>query len=62
MEGACPRRGLTPPRAKSLVRVADVSRTLLSQKLISKNLWEHLHIAVLFPDEICENKTQVGLV
>ncbi|WMV58504.1 hypothetical protein MTR67_051889 [Solanum verrucosum] len=25
MEGACPHRGLAPPRAKSLVRIADVS-------------------------------------
>ncbi|WMV45349.1 hypothetical protein MTR67_038734 [Solanum verrucosum] len=25
MEGACPRRGLAPPRTKSLVRVADSS-------------------------------------
>ncbi|WMV46144.1 hypothetical protein MTR67_039529 [Solanum verrucosum] len=30
MEGACPRRRLAPPRAKSLVRIADVSQTFLS--------------------------------
>ncbi|WMV08683.1 hypothetical protein MTR67_002068 [Solanum verrucosum] len=59
MEGACPRRGLPPLRAKSLVRVADVSQTLKSRNLISRNLWEHLRVADLFPDEICENKTQV---
>ncbi|WMV45887.1 hypothetical protein MTR67_039272 [Solanum verrucosum] len=59
MEEACPRRGLAPPWTKLLVRIADVSRTLLSRNLISRNLWEHLHIEDLFPDEICENKTQV---
>ncbi|WMV30171.1 hypothetical protein MTR67_023556 [Solanum verrucosum] len=59
MEGACPHCGLAPPRAKSLVHVIDVSQTLLSRNLISRNLWEHLRIADLFPDEICENKTQV---
>ncbi|WMV08878.1 hypothetical protein MTR67_002263 [Solanum verrucosum] len=59
LEGACPRRGLAPPREKCLVGVVDVSQTLLSQSLISRNLWEHLRVANLFPDEICENKTQV---
>ncbi|WMV25076.1 hypothetical protein MTR67_018461 [Solanum verrucosum] len=59
LEGACPRRGLAPPRDKCLVRIADVSQTLLSRNLISRNLWEHLRIADLFPNEICENKTQV---
>ncbi|WMV24947.1 hypothetical protein MTR67_018332 [Solanum verrucosum] len=53
MEGACPRRRLAPPRDKNLVRVADVSHTLLSQNLISRNLWEHLRVADLCPDEIC---------
>ncbi|WMV19199.1 hypothetical protein MTR67_012584 [Solanum verrucosum] len=28
MERACPRRGLAPPRAKSLVRVTGKSQTL----------------------------------
>ncbi|WMV50070.1 hypothetical protein MTR67_043455 [Solanum verrucosum] len=59
MERACPRHGLARPRAKSLVRVADVSQTLLSRNLISRNLWEHLRVADLFHDEICKNKTQV---
>ncbi|WMV45645.1 hypothetical protein MTR67_039030 [Solanum verrucosum] len=39
IEGACPRRGLAPPWTKCLVRVMDVSQTLLSQNLISRNLW-----------------------
>uniref|UniRef100_M1DSZ2 Uncharacterized protein n=1 Tax=Solanum tuberosum TaxID=4113 RepID=M1DSZ2_SOLTU len=30
LEGTCPRRGLAPPRAKCLVRITDVLRTLLS--------------------------------
>ncbi|WMV33321.1 hypothetical protein MTR67_026706 [Solanum verrucosum] len=59
IEGACPRGRLAPPRDKSVFRVADLSRTLLSRNLISRNLWEHLCVADLFPDEICENKTQV---
>ncbi|WMV08877.1 hypothetical protein MTR67_002262 [Solanum verrucosum] len=59
LEGACQRRGLAPPRDKCLVRVADMSRTLLSRNLIFRNLWEHLRVANLFPDEICKNKTQV---
>ncbi|WMV46009.1 hypothetical protein MTR67_039394 [Solanum verrucosum] len=29
MEGACLRRGLATPRAKILVRIADVSQTFL---------------------------------
>ncbi|WMV45886.1 hypothetical protein MTR67_039271 [Solanum verrucosum] len=58
VHGTCPRRGLAPPWAKLLVCVPDVSRTLLSQNLISRNLWEHLRVEDLFPDEICENKTQ----
>ncbi|WMV08995.1 hypothetical protein MTR67_002380 [Solanum verrucosum] len=33
----------------------SASRTLLSRNLISKNFWEHSHVADLFPDEICEN-------
>ena len=59
LEGACPRRGLAPPRAKSLVHVADVSRILLPRNLISRNLWEHLRVTDWFPDKISENKTQV---
>ncbi|WMV54620.1 hypothetical protein MTR67_048005 [Solanum verrucosum] len=59
MEGACSRRGLAPPRTKSLVRVTDVSQTPLPQNLISRNLWVNLHVANFFPDEIFENKTQV---
>uniref|UniRef100_M1DZ60 Uncharacterized protein n=1 Tax=Solanum tuberosum TaxID=4113 RepID=M1DZ60_SOLTU len=27
--------------------------------LIYENLWEHLRVANLFPDEICKNKTRV---
>ncbi|WMV13708.1 hypothetical protein MTR67_007093 [Solanum verrucosum] len=38
MEGACLRRGLAPPRAKSFVCITDVSQTLLSRNLISRNL------------------------
>ncbi|WMV24948.1 hypothetical protein MTR67_018333 [Solanum verrucosum] len=58
-EEACPHRGLAPPREKSLVRIANVSKTLLSQNFISRNLWENLSVADLCPDEICENKTEV---
>ncbi|WMV45646.1 hypothetical protein MTR67_039031 [Solanum verrucosum] len=61
MEGACPRRGLAPPRTKSLVRIADVSQTLLSRNLISRNIWLHLRVSDLFPDEICD-KIEVCLV
>ncbi|WMV08803.1 hypothetical protein MTR67_002188 [Solanum verrucosum] len=62
LEGACPRRGLAPPRTKSLVPIVDVSRTPLPRNLISRNLWEHLRVANLFSDETCKNKTQVCLV
>ncbi|WMV18663.1 hypothetical protein MTR67_012048 [Solanum verrucosum] len=59
MEGVAPCHGPTPPMAKKWLHVAETSRTLLSQNLISKNLWENLHITDLFSDEICDNKTQV---
>lgn len=59
IEGACLRRGLAPPRAKSLVHIVDMLQTLLSRNLISRNLWKHLRVANLFPEEICEHKTQV---
>ena len=62
LEGACPHRGLAPPRAKKWLRVAETPWTLLSQIYFPENLWEHLRVAKLFPDEICKNKTQVGLV
>ncbi|WMV45616.1 hypothetical protein MTR67_039001 [Solanum verrucosum] len=45
--------------AKKWLRVAETPWTLLSQNLISRNLWEHPRVAELFPDEICKNKTQV---
>ncbi|WMV45668.1 hypothetical protein MTR67_039053 [Solanum verrucosum] len=59
MKGVAPHRGPTPPMAKKWPRVAETPQTLLSQNLISRNSMEHLHIADLFLDEICENKTQV---
>ncbi|WMV18465.1 hypothetical protein MTR67_011850 [Solanum verrucosum] len=58
MEGVASHRGPAPPMAKKWLRVAETPQTLLSQNLISRNLWEHLHVADLFTDEICENKTQ----
>ncbi|WMV45710.1 hypothetical protein MTR67_039095 [Solanum verrucosum] len=59
MEGVAPRREPASPMAKKYLRIAETPRTLLFQNLISRNLWEHPHVADLFPDEICENKTQV---
>ncbi|WMV32857.1 hypothetical protein MTR67_026242 [Solanum verrucosum] len=45
--------------AKNWLRVVETPQTLLSQNLVSKNLLELLRIADLYPDKICENKTQV---
>ncbi|WMV45749.1 hypothetical protein MTR67_039134 [Solanum verrucosum] len=45
--------------AKKWLRVTETPQTLLSRNLISRNLWEHLRVADLFPDETCKNKTQV---
>ncbi|WMV25150.1 hypothetical protein MTR67_018535 [Solanum verrucosum] len=59
MEGVAPRHGPTPPMAKKWLRIAETPQTLLSQNLISRNSMEHLCIADLVSDEICENKTQV---
>ncbi|WMV33718.1 hypothetical protein MTR67_027103 [Solanum verrucosum] len=59
MEGVAPCRGPAPPMDKKWLRIAETPQTLLSQNLISRNLWEHLRVADLFPDEICENKSQV---
>ncbi|WMV45934.1 hypothetical protein MTR67_039319, partial [Solanum verrucosum] len=59
MEGVVPRGGSAPLMDKKWVCLVETPRTLLSQNLIFENLWEHLRVADLFPDEICENKTQV---
>ncbi|WMV54589.1 hypothetical protein MTR67_047974 [Solanum verrucosum] len=45
--------------AKKWLRVAETLQTLLSQNLISRNLWEHHRVADLFPDKTYKNKTQV---
>ncbi|WMV37466.1 hypothetical protein MTR67_030851 [Solanum verrucosum] len=59
MEGVALRHGPAPPMAKKCLRITETQRTLVSRNLISRNLWEDLCVANLFPDEIYENKTQV---
>ena len=62
LEGVAPRRGPAPPMAKKWLHDTETPRTLLSRNLIYRNLWEHLRVADLVPDEIYKNKTQVGLI
>uniref|UniRef100_M1DP06 Uncharacterized protein n=1 Tax=Solanum tuberosum TaxID=4113 RepID=M1DP06_SOLTU len=49
--GIAPRRGLAPPRIKTFVRDAVVSRTLLSRNLIPNIFREQLRVADLFRDK-----------
>ncbi|WMV29805.1 hypothetical protein MTR67_023190 [Solanum verrucosum] len=61
MEGACPRRGLSPPRAKSLVLIADLPQTLLFQKLIPETYGNTSASRTSFPTKFVKIKLKFDL-
>ncbi|WMV37731.1 hypothetical protein MTR67_031116 [Solanum verrucosum] len=61
LEGIAPLRGLGHPRSKELVRDADMLQTLLSQNLISRNLWNTSKSWPWFPTETTKIKLKFDL-